>query len=94
MRKSKEDFMALLAGGDYYVLQKKDDRNRDDLTLVREDGARAEIHNYPYRINQVPTYIFHELLTEGFLKEDGADEDGGIIFRGVKTGGKPSLRAA
>jgi hypothetical protein len=94
MRKSKEEFKALLASGDYYALQKKNDWNRDDITLMREDGRPAEIHNYPYRINQMPTYMFHELLDEGVLKQDGTDEHGGTIFRTAQSGGKRSLRAA
>ncbi|MGO8955412.1 MAG: hypothetical protein ACLPWS_06495 [Rhodomicrobium sp.] len=93
MRKSKEEFKALLASGEYYALQKKNDWNRDDITVMREDGLSAEIHNYPYRINQMPTYIFHELLSEGVLKEDGTDEHGGTIFRMTENGEKSSLRA-
>jgi len=94
MRKTKEEFKALLASGDYYALQKKNDWNRDDITIMREDGLPAEIHNYPYRINQMPTYMFHELLDEGVLKQDATDEHGGTIFRMAQSGGKRSLRAA
>jgi len=94
MRKSKADFMELIASGEYYVLQKKHDRNRDDLTLKREDGHPAEIKNFPYRINQLPTYIFNEFLKDGFLREDGTDELGGIIFRPANKTGERSVRAA
>ena len=90
MRKSKADFMELIASGEYYVVQKIHDRNRDDLTLRREDGLPAEIHNFPYRINQMPTYIFHEFLSEGVIKQDGTDELGGTIFRPAKKrNGRP-----
>jgi hypothetical protein len=94
MRKSKEDFIELIASGDYYVVLKKNDWNRDDITVVREDGKPAEIHNYPYRINQMPTYMFHEFLNQGILKEDYIDEDGHTIFRSTSGGGKKSLQAA
>ncbi len=86
--------MELIASGEYYVLQKGHDRNRDDIALRREDGLPAEIHNYPYRINQLPAYIFLELLDEGFLKEDGTDELGGIIFRPVSKKRERSAQAA
>ncbi|MGO9547826.1 MAG: hypothetical protein ACLPPF_23960 [Rhodomicrobium sp.] len=94
MRKSKEDFMELVASGDYYAIQKKHDRNRDDIMLRREDGVPAEIQNYPYRINQLPTYIFEDFLREGILQQDGTDEAGATIFRPAKKGGKSALRAA
>ena len=80
MRKSKADFVELLASGAHHVLQKKHDRNLDDIALKREDGGPADIHNYPYRLNQTPAYIFRELLAEGFLKEAGAG-DHGAVFR-------------
>lgn len=86
--------MELIASGEYYVLQKRHDRNRDDITLRREDGVPAEIHNYPYRINQLPTYIFHDFLNEGFLKEDGTDELGGIVFRPAGKKRERSAQAA
>jgi hypothetical protein len=94
MRKSKKDFMDLIASGEYYVLQKPHDRNWDDITLKREDGCSAEIENYPYRINQLPTYMLIEFLREGFLKEDGTDELGGTIFRAVDKTRKTSAQAA
>jgi hypothetical protein len=94
MRKSKADFLELLASGDYYVLQKEHDRNLDDIVLKREDGLPAEIQNYPYRINQMHTYIFREFLEEGFLKEAGTDELGGTVFRPAGVKRKPSARAA
>ena len=94
MRKSKADFVELLASGDYFVLQKGHDRNLDDIALRREDGQPAEIQNYPYRINQMPTYIFRELLEEGFLKEAGTDEQGGTVFRPAGVKRKPSAQAA
>lgn len=77
----------------YYVLQKKHDRNLDDIALKREDGGPAEIQNYPYRPNQLPTYIFLELLVEGFLKEAGAG-DHGTVFRPAGAEHEPSQKAA
>jgi hypothetical protein len=94
MRKSKADFQELLATGEYYVLQKKDDWNLDDITLKREDGAPPGIQNYPYRINQMPTYIFREFLAGGFLEAAGTDELGGTVFRPVHIKRKPSSQAA
>lgn len=94
MRMLKKDFVELIASGQYYVLQKSHDRNRDDIALKREDGLPAEVHNYPYRVNQMPTYIFHELLDEGFLKEDGTDDLGNIAFRPVSRKREPSSQAA
>jgi len=84
MRKSKADFMELLAGGEFYVLQKKHDCNLDDIALKREDGAPAEIENYPYRVNQMPTYIFRDLLEGGIIEVAGTDELGGTVFRPVR----------
>ncbi len=75
-------------------MQKKHDRHRDDITIRREDGLPAEIQNYPYRINQMPTYIFDEFVREGILEQDGTDETGATIFRPAKKGGKSSLQAA
>jgi hypothetical protein len=94
MRKSKLDFIALFVSGAYYALQKKVDRNREDISIRREDGLAAEIHNYPYRINQIPAYIFDELMREGLLKEDGTDELGGTIFRATESAREVALRAA
>lgn len=94
MRKSKNDFMDLIASGEYYVLNKPHDRNWDDITLKREDGRPAQIENFPYRINQLPTYIFLEFLREGFLKQDGTDESGGAIFRPAAKRCEPSAEAA
>jgi hypothetical protein len=94
VRKSKADFVELIAGGEYYVVQKANDWNRDDLTIKRNDGCPAEIHNYPYRINQMPAYILREFLSEGLLKEDGTDELGGTIFRATDKALRPSVRAA
>jgi hypothetical protein len=81
MRKSKLDFRELMASGEYYALQKKEDRNREDISLQRVDGLAAEIHNYPYRTNQLPAYIFDDFVREGFLERAGTDELGGTIFR-------------
>jgi hypothetical protein len=94
MGKSKNDFMDLIASGEYYVLHKPHDLNWDDITLKREDGRPAEIQNFPYRINQLPTYMFLEFLREGFLKEDGTDEKGGGIFRAADTRRESPPRAA
>jgi hypothetical protein len=94
MRKSKADFAQLIACGQYYVLQKVDDQNRDDLAIMREDGRPAEIDNYPYRMNQMPAYVLKELLSEGLLKEDGTGEHGGTIFRATDKALRPSVRAA
>jgi hypothetical protein len=91
---SKADFLELLATGEYYVLQKKYDWNLVDITLKRGDGAPAEIENYPYRINQMPAYIFRDFLAEGFLKAAGTDELGGTLFRPVHIKRKPSSKAA
>jgi hypothetical protein len=93
MRKSKADFMELLATGQYFVLQKEHDRNLDDIALKREDGLPAEVQNYPYRVNQMPTYIFRELLDEGFLKDAGTGEQG-TVFRPVQAKREPSAQAA
>jgi hypothetical protein len=82
MSKSKNEFQELFATGAYYALQKKDDRNREDISIRREDGLDAEIHNYPYRTNQMPAYIFDEFVRKGILvAQDGKDELGGTIFR-------------
>jgi hypothetical protein len=94
MRKSKADFAQLIASGQYYVVQKVNDRNRDDLTIMREDGHPAEIHNYPYRTNQMPAYVLKEFLNEGLLKEDGTGEHGGTIFRATDKALRPTVRAA
>jgi hypothetical protein len=91
MRKSKSDFVELMASGEYYVLHKADDRNHDDLTLKRFDSQPCEIQNYPYRLNQLPSYIFNELVREGLLTEAGKAECGGVIFRPANT---QSRRAA
>ena len=94
MRKSKADFQELLATGEYYVLQKQHDLNLDDIALMREDGAPAGIENYPYRINQLPTYIFRDFLAAGVLKAAGTDELGGSVFRPDHIKLKPSSQAA
>jgi hypothetical protein len=94
MRKSKADFVELIASGEYCVLHKVHDRNHDDLALKREDGQPAEVQNYPYRINQLPAYIFNEFVSEGLLKEDGTAECGGTIFRATDKALRQSLRAA
>jgi len=94
MRKSKSDFVELLASGEYYVLHKADDRNHDDLTLKRFDGQPCDIQNYPYRVNQLPAYIFNEFLKEGLLKEAGTAECGGVIFEPAGKKTQSSLRAA
>jgi hypothetical protein len=94
MRKSSQDFLELFVSGTYYALQKKDDPNREDICIRREDGLPAEIQNYPYRTNQVPAYIFDEFVREHFLKEDGTDEFGGTIFRATEDACKQVLRAA
>jgi len=93
MTKSKAEFLELLASGEFYVLQKKHDCNLDDISVKREDGQPADIQNYPYRINQMPTYIFRELLAEGFLKEAGTSEYG-TIFRPAQSKRAPSAQAA
>ena len=49
--------------------------------MKREDGLAAEIQNYPYRVNQIPAYLFDELVREGVLRQDGIDENGEAIFR-------------
>ena len=94
MRMSKEELLALILTGDYYAIQREDDSNRVDIRIRREDGAVANIQNYPYRINQMPAYLFDELVREGVLRKDGIDEDGGMIFRVSETSHKPYTRAA
>ncbi len=94
MRKSKQDFLELFASGSYHALQKRDDLNREDICIRREDGLPAEIVNYPYRINQIPAYIFEEFVIEGYLKQDGTDELGGAIFRITEKGRKRWQQAA
>jgi hypothetical protein len=81
MRLTKSELVALIMTGEYFAVMKKDDWNRDDIAIKREDGAPAEIQNFPYRINQMPTYIFDELVRGGLLLEAGRDERGGTIFR-------------
>jgi hypothetical protein len=78
---SKAELLALIATGDYYAVQRKDDWNREDIRLKREDGLPAEIHNFPYRINQFPAYLFDELVREGVLRQEGSDATGAAIFR-------------
>ncbi len=85
MRLSKEELIDLILTGEYFVIQKKDDLNREDIRIKREDGGVAEVLNYPYRINQLPAYLFDELVRDGILRQDGVDEDGAAIFR-VSTG--------
>ncbi len=94
MRKSKADFLELLASGEYYVLQKKHDCNLDDIALKRQDGEPAGIENYPYRINQMPTYIFRDLLEGGVIEAAGTDELGGTVFRPIQIKCKSSPQAA
>jgi hypothetical protein len=94
MRKSEADFVELMATGDYYVIHKAHDRNHDDLTLKRCDGEPADVQNFPYRVNQLPAYIFNEFLKEGLLREDGRAECGGAIFRPTGKALQKSLRAA
>ena len=81
MRLTKSELIALIMTGEYFAVMKKDDWNRDDIALKREDDAPADIQNFPYRVNQVPTYIFDELVRDGLLLEAGRDEWGGTIFR-------------
>jgi hypothetical protein len=78
---SKEELVHLILTGDYYATQRKDDWSREDIRMMREDGLSAEIQNYPYRVNQIPAYLFDELVREGVLRQDGIDENGGAIFR-------------
>ncbi len=94
MAKTKHDFLALIASGAYYVLQKKDDRNLEDISVKREDGLPVEIPNYPYRNNQMPAYIFNEFLRDGVIEEDGTDELGGTIFRMPAKARQRVMRAA
>jgi hypothetical protein len=94
MRLSKPDFLSLIACGDYYALQKRDDRNREDVCLKREDGLPANIQNYLYRTNQIPAYIFDEFVSQRLLEPDGTDERGGTIFRATKKRRGQAPRAA
>jgi hypothetical protein len=94
MTKTKLDFLALIASGAYYILQKKDDRNREDICIRREDGLPVEIPNYPYRNNQMPAYMFDEFLREGVIAQDGTDELGGTIFRMPSKAPQRAMQAA
>jgi hypothetical protein len=94
MSKTKSEFVELLASGAYYVLQRHCDLNRDDISIKREDGSAAEIYNYPYRINQMPAYIFDELVRDGVLREDGKADCGGTVFRVNKKNSGAVMRAA
>ena len=91
---TKAEFLALLSSGAYYALQKKNDHNREDISIKREDGHAAELANYPYRMNQMPAYLFDEFCDEGLLQKDGADESGGTIFRVTKKVRQKLERAA
>jgi hypothetical protein len=88
MTKSKSEILHLLAGGDYCARQRKDDFNRDDIHLKREDGSLSHIENYPYRVNQIPSYMFEEFLREGLLQEAGRDSEGSKIFRSTPKAGR------
>jgi len=81
MRLSEMNLLELIQSGEYHLVQRKDDWNRDDILFKREDGDPAKIENYPHRINQLPSYIFDRLLREGTLRPDGKDQEGGTIFR-------------
>jgi hypothetical protein len=94
MAKSKQDFLALIACGAWYVIQKEDDWNREDIAIRREDGLPVAIPNYPYRDNQMPAYIFDELLKERIIEETGKNKCGGTIFRMASKRIKPEPRAA
>jgi len=93
MRMSKAELLDLMATGDYYAVQRKDDWNREDIRIKREDGLAAQIVNYPYRINQMPAYLFDELVRKGVLRQDGMDENGGAVFR-LSRGRLKSLKRA
>ena len=94
MRMSREELLDLVLTGDHYAIQRKDDWNREDIRIKREDRLVAEIQNYPYRISQMPAYLFDELVREEVLRQDGIDEDGGTIFRVSERSRKPFTRAA
>jgi hypothetical protein len=94
MAQSKTDILQLLASGVYHAVQRMDDRSGDDIRLRREDGVRAEIDNYPYRVNQIPAYMFDEFLRDGLIHEDGTDDQGGKIFRSTDKARKKLSRAA
>jgi hypothetical protein len=83
-----------MASGAYYVLQKGDDRNLEDISIRREDGVIEEIYNFPYRINQMPAYIFEEFIREDILREDGTNEIGARIFRVTDKGRDQDRQAA
>jgi hypothetical protein len=94
MRLTKSELIALIMTGEYFAVMKNDDWNRDDIAIKREDGTPADIQNFPYRINQMPTYIFDELVRDGLLLEAGRDERGGTIFRINGTKLKAAAQAA
>ena len=81
MRMTKSELIALIMTGEYFAVMKRGDWNRDDIALKRNDGVPADIQNFPYRVNQMPTYIFDELVRDGILLEAGRDQWGGTIFR-------------
>ncbi len=94
MSKSRRDLLDLMATGVYYARQRGDDRHREDISIVREDGLPAEIVNYPYRTNQMPAYIFDALLREGVLIEDGKEASGSTIYRVAAKAHKTKPNAA
>ncbi len=81
MAKTSSEILRLIAGEGYYAFQKIDDYNRDDIRLRREDGSEPHIENYPYRVNQIPSYMFEEFLRDGLICEDGLDSEGSRIYR-------------
>jgi hypothetical protein len=93
MRKSKADFLELIGSGEYCVVLKKDDHNHVDIAIRREDGRAAEVHNYPYRTNQIPAYILRELLEEGYL-EKGETDAFSTVFRATEKARTSNRRAA
>jgi hypothetical protein len=94
MRLTKSELIGLIETGDYFAVMRKDDWNRDDIRIKRDDGEPANIQNFPYRINQMPTYIFDELVRSGVLLEAGTDDQGGTIFRLNRRKINSSMRAA
>ena len=72
MRMSKAELLDLIASGDYYVIQRKDDRNSEDIRIERQDGAAAEIINYPYRINKCWCIYSMTLYGRPFFEKTGS----------------------
>jgi Protein of unknown function (DUF3800) len=77
MRLSAVELLKLIATREYYLVQKRDDWNRDDIRIRREDGGPAKIENYPYRINQFPSM---QSIYNDFQNLLASDNDTGMVI--------------